>query len=88
MADASADPFYGSFPGAVEMVEVKNTCPFRTQVRVNRKGTTRSCFVVADRGPRDQVALAPFSQMSPESRQEFLLECAPARAASCSRLSC
>ena len=59
-ADPLADALNGTSPGAVEMVEVKNTCPFRRQVRVSRKGTTRTCFVVADRGPRDQVCTCSF----------------------------
>lgn len=52
-----------------EVVEVKNTCPFRLQTRISRKGGTRQAFVVADRGPRDQVSVAPSVHSGKQSLQ-------------------
>ena len=38
-----------------EVVEVKNTCPFRQQFGLNKKGKPRSSYLLRDPGPRQKV---------------------------------
>ena len=40
---------------SLEVVEIKNTCPFRLQVHMNRSGRAHRRYAVADRGPRERV---------------------------------
>ncbi|KAK9797824.1 hypothetical protein WJX73_003099 [Symbiochloris irregularis] len=63
----TAMDLHASMGGGViaEVVEVKNTCPFRLQTRISRKGA-RQVFVVADRGPRDQVPVQWVAQLQME----------------------
>ena len=42
-------------PGLVEVLEVKNTCPFGASTRRGGNGKVKAGFVVSDRGPREQV---------------------------------
>lgn len=42
-----------------EVVEVKNTCPFRQQSGLNRKGKPRLSYFLADPGPRQKVTFLP-----------------------------
>ena len=42
-----------------EVVEVKNTCPFRQRVGVTKKGNPRMSYMLADPGPRQRVGPAP-----------------------------
>ena len=39
-----------------EVVEVKNTCPFRQQSTLNKKGKPRMGYLLADPGPRQRVS--------------------------------
>jgi hypothetical protein len=41
--------------GALEVVEVKNTCPFDYSLQKNYRGGKKKKFVVCDRGPRNQL---------------------------------
>ena len=42
--------------GAVEVVEVKNTCPFQLRaVSLSKKGKPGRRYVLADPGPRERV---------------------------------
>ena len=38
-----------------EVVEVKNTCPFRQRTGVTKKGNPRMSYMLADPGPRQRV---------------------------------
>ena len=38
-----------------EVVEVKNTCPFRQQSGLTKKGKPRSSYLLRDPGPRQKV---------------------------------
>ena len=39
-----------------EVVEVKNTCPFRQQSGLTKKGKPRSSYLLRDPGPRQKVS--------------------------------
>lgn len=50
-----------------EIVEIKNTCPFRMHTHINRKGVPHKHYAVSDRGPRDQVRVSlhlPLSRLT------------------------
>ena len=38
-----------------EVVEVKNTCPFRQRMGLTKKGNPRMSYLLADPGPRERV---------------------------------
>ena len=45
-----------------EVVEVKNTCPFRQRMGLTKKGNPRMSYMLADPGPRQRVRCAgPFN---------------------------
>ena len=52
-----------------EVVEVKNTCPFRQQSGLSKKGKPRSSYLLRDPGPRQKVcrdtAIAPHPSTPP-----------------------
>ena len=39
----------------VELVEIKNTCPFHMQTARNSQGSVTGRYIISDRGPRDHV---------------------------------
>ena len=41
-----------------EVVEVKNTCPFRQRMGLTKKGNPRMSYMLADPGPRQRVCCA------------------------------
>lgn len=45
----------------LEVVEVKNACPYRQVTTVTRKGRAKISYVLADGGPHRRVCTAPFS---------------------------
>ena len=48
-----------------EVVEVKNTCPFRQRTGLTKKGNPRMSYMLADPGPRERVRHAPSETLLP-----------------------
>ena len=45
----------------LEVVEVKNACPYRQVTTVTKKGRARLSYVLADGGPHNRVRTTPVS---------------------------